>query len=362
MAPNRKQAFTLLELLVAMGVTVLITVVLLQVVNTSSRQWKATAENAAAFQSARTAFDTITRTLSQATLNIEYDYYNAQHQSRMTIAASLGGNKAGWDAAMAAFVPDRYGRASGLHFISGKALVNTQHTHAMFFQCPLDFDTDEPDPDALPEEEPAQTGGRLNASGAQGQLNAVGYFIRYEDDSADRPDFISTEKVPLRHRFRLMQFFQPASRLDTYRDATGSHWFTQPVNATPAREVHLLAENIVALVILPKLADESHQPDDALTADYEYNSRTAWSSGDQPIQMHQLPPVVRVIMVAIDEASAIRNPALGETFGSLFQKVDQLYADPDGDLKTVEDTLIRARANYRIFQADVAIRAAKWSL
>jgi len=343
MRSARQYAFTLLELMVAMGVTIVITVILLQVVNTSSDQWKSTTENASAFQAARVAFDTITRTLSQATLNIEYDYYNASRQSRMTIAAALGGDAAGWDAAMAAFVPERYGRVSGLHFICGKALVRDQHTHGLFFQAPLDFDE----------------GG--NASGAQGQLNAIGYFIRYEDDSADRPGHISAANLPLRHRFRLMQFFQPTSRLDTYRDATGRLWFTRPVDANPARDVHLLAENIVALVVLPKLADESAQPDNALTPDYEYDSRMAWGSGDQPVGMHQLPPVVRVLMVAIDEASAIRYGAMKTDLGDLdlFREVSDLYTR---DLPLLEGKLIEHKVNYRIFQADVAIRAAKWSL
>jgi uncharacterized protein (TIGR02599 family) len=92
-------------------------------------------------------------------------------------------------------------------------------------------------------------------------------------------------------------------------------------------------------------------------AGYEYNSRTNWTSGNQPAQMHQLPLSVKVLMVAIDERSAQRDPALGTSFQSLFQNPAQLEAN----LTTVETTLRNARANYKIFRTEVPLRAAKWS-
>lgn len=333
--PWRNRAFTLVELLVAMAITTVILALLLHMIGSSSSQWKSTHDNAEAYQAARAAFDSLTRTLSQATLNTEYDYYDAARRSRLVLAAQEGGA-----AQLKNFQPDTYGRLSALHFICGKALVDDQQTHAIFFQAPLNFDT--------------APGGDGTASG---QLNAVGYFVRFGSDAANRPPNISATEPAPRNRFRLMQYLQPTLELDTYRDVAASAWFSKDVNADPAANVHVLAENIVVLVILPKLPDEAMQPADAIAPDYEYDSRMAWGSGGQPVQMHQLPPVVRVLMVAVDETSASHNPELGRGFNALFRKP----AEFDDDLAEVETELNHQHVNYRVFQTDVPIRAAKWS-
>ena len=321
-------AFTLLELLVVMAVTAVVIVILLQVIGTSSTSWKNVNDKAQAYAGARAAFDAMTKTLSQATLNTEYDYYNASRQSRLTLAGNT--------TALASFVPDTYGRSSSLHFVSGKSLLPGQHTHSIFFQAPLDFDTSGT---------PVPT---------TGQLNAVGYFVRYGDDTAERPANISSSNPAPRSRFRLMQYLQPTAALDTYRTAAGNEWFSTDAGKNPPANSHLLAENIVLLAILPKLSDGAPG---AIAPGYEYNSRTAWSAGAQPVQMHQLPPVVRLLMVAIDESTADRNPQLGSEFTGLFQNPDNFTAD----LATVENTLRTARANYQVFQTDVPLRAAIWS-
>ena len=335
-----RKAFTLVELLVAMAITAAILGMLLQMIGSSSSQWKSTRENAEAYQSARVAFDVLTRTLSQATLNIEYDYYDAARRPRLSLAAIS--DEAERRAQVEAFKPDIYGRYSGLHFVSGKMLVKHQQTHAIFFQAPLDFDSN------------------FREGSDSGQLNAVGYFVRYGDDSANRPANVSGLPPEPRERFRLMQYLQPTELLGAYHDATGQSWFKTDVDPDPPLNAHVLAENVVVLAILPKLPDEQMQPADAIAKDYEYDSRVAWPSGSQPQppQMHQMPPVVRVLMVAIDEASAMRNPTLGSEFSNLFQTPAKFGQD----LAQVENALKDARANYRVFQTDVPIRSAKWSL
>ena len=306
----------------------IILVLLLQVIGFASSNWQRVNDNAKAFEGARIAFDSITRQLSQATLATEYDYYNAARVARLSITNTT---------ALTNFVPDTYGRYSSLHFVSGKSLLHTNHSHAVFFQAPLNFDTNQ----------------ATAASPASGVLNASGFFIRYSDDSSARPTNVSGTLPAPRTRYRLMQYLQPTANLDVYRDGSAASWFLEDLD----KSSHVLAENIVAFVVLPKLPDESGEAPDYLAPGYDYDSRTNWTGGSQPLQMHQLPPVVRVAMVAIDERSALRDPTLGSTFKGLFTKP----ADFQTNLAVVENTLRNARANYRVFQTDVPLRAAKWS-
>jgi len=341
-SPRTPRAFSLVELLVAMAITLALVGLVLQMVNLSSRQWKGTSDHVRAFQSARVAFETITRTLGQATLATEYDYYDATFRSRQEVLAGGGGT-----AAADPFAPSTYGRFSGLHFISGKALVSGQHTHALFFQTLLDFEV------------PA-------SSLPSGRLNAVGFFIRYGDDLADRPENVPASLVAPRERFRLLMYCQPTSSLDVYRLPGGTEWFADDVNAASPVNLRLLAENVVLLCILPMEPDAAA---DSLAPGYEYDSRMAWTGGEQPAPMHQLPPVVRVAMVAIDEASALRHPGLGAELAAWFAQ-RELFRDPQkltgtpeapGDLTVLENELARRRIVCRVFQADVPIRSAKWS-
>jgi uncharacterized protein (TIGR02599 family) len=152
-----------------------------------------------------------------------------------------------------------------------------------------------------------------------------------------------------------MQFLQPTTALDTYREASGNAWFTTDAGKSPPASSHLLAENIVALAILPMRANGAGGP--VLAPGYEYDTRTPWAAGNQPPQMHQLPPVVRVVMVAVDETTADRIPDLGKEFDSLFQSPENM----EQDLREIEETLRGMQANYRVFQTDVAVRSAKWS-
>lgn len=317
-------AFTLLELLVAMAVGLLILVMLIQILTAASNQWQRSRESAEAFQNARRAFDAITRTLAQASLNTGYDYYNSARKSRQELARGTNG-----EAELKAFQPDVYGRISDLHFVSGKSLISDQHTHALFFQAPLDFDN--------PMEDTA----------TDGQLNSLGYYIRFGNDPQAPPE---TEQ---RERFRLMQYYQPTRNLDVYRSATGTDWFAADLNASPAKNTHLLAENIVLIVFLPMNATGQ-----VVAPEYEYDSRKAWPAGQpQPAQTHQLPSIIRVLMVAIDEKTASRNPGMGSDFDGLFQDP----AEFEADLNEVETALVAAGANYQVFQTDVPVRASKWS-
>ncbi len=329
-------AFTLVELMVAITITVIILGLLLQVLGFASSSWQKVNDNTKAFEGARAAFDSITRQLSQSTLGTYYEYYDSNRvpyplaSNADVQAANVGVNAA------AGFRPSSYGRFAYLHFITGNNLVPDQKTHAIFFQAPLDFE------------------GRGTTVSSSGQLNAIGYFVQYTNDLAGRPAHLAAGTPATRDRYRLMQYFQPTQNLSVYPVSDRSWIDNAAVQARP------FAENIVCLVLWPKKTDE----EGALTGTnliaphYMYDSRTNWPSGvSQPVQMHQLPPTVRVLMVAVDESSASRLSGPG-TF------TDGLFSEPasyDSDLLELEKRLRDARITYRVFQSDVPLRAAKWS-
>ena len=68
------RAFTLVELLVAMAVLTLIMLVLVSITNSTSVIWRSTTSEVEQFRAARNAFESMTRRISQATLNTCWDY------------------------------------------------------------------------------------------------------------------------------------------------------------------------------------------------------------------------------------------------------------------------------------------------
>jgi uncharacterized protein (TIGR02599 family) len=166
--------------------------------------------------------------------------------------------------------------------------------------------------------------------------------------------------------------------------------------------LRVLSENILALVVLPRLSQQdelerSRRKLSMLAPLYDYDSKRNSNSAeavadpmnpkirgaasDQPEAVNpknQLPPVVTVAMVAIDEMSAQRleetaasdDLALGLNWDDLFVKAELLEDDPDtsgvgksgdGDLYKLEQQLIARRLNYRVYTSNVPIRGAKWS-
>src|SRR5690606_20124443 len=121
--------------------------------------------------------------------------------------------------------------------------------------------------------------------------------------------------------------------------------------------VRVLAENILALVVLPRRSQSDDSNASSLTDDYEYDTRNiSFAAG-----LHQLPPVVEIVLVAMDEPSAQRvcltDTAPDFGLGTLFQDV----ADLEQDLAALGDTLNGQKISHRIFRTKLALRGAKWS-
>ncbi len=362
----QSRAFTLVEMLVSLTVLSLMMLFLFSIVALVSSDWKASAAYSNEFQEAQDAFNDMTRHLSEATLNTYSDY---NYTSSST-------------------APPTYVRQSELRFITGPATtllsgVNSQPhpTHAMFFIAPL--------------------GSSSSCSGLPNLLNTCGYYIEYNNNSTSEPAFLASITSAVRSRDRLMEMIVPSESMTIYKYTSGPTpiptagpncltysgytWFTDGFSLTPS-PTHILAENVIALIILPRLTSYSVDSTGtttvaatALAPTYSYDSSptptfTAPVLSTDPNAAilnwkNQVPPLVQVTLVAMDEASALRQPAgdvitnLGLT--SLFQSAGSL-TDPTQagyaqDMQTLKNALTAKKINYRVFSTTVAIKSANWS-
>lgn len=340
--------FSLLEVLVSTAVLALFVVLLTAVTDSSFRLWRNTQSSVVSFDAARTAYDTLTRRLSQATLNTYLDYYDANWVRRNPSSS-------------ASFIPARYGRASDLHFVVDDAaalLGGDQQGKGVFFFAPLGF-----------------SNGNATLSDLPNLLNACGYYVEFGSDSELRPSFLSS--LPNRHRYRLVENVLPTQNFNTscggypaFTDTNNTNddrWITEGLAGSSSVR-NILCENIIALIIRPEVAKQDATllglPNEySLTSTgYIYDSR-AGRSGVSALQFAQLPPLLRVVMVAVDEKNAARlttdsnPPTAFKLNANWFQNPAKL----DEDLAALEAQLIDAKVDFRIFNQVIPLRGAKFS-
>ncbi len=336
--------------MVAVAILALIMLLVTSLTDQVSKAWKKSTSQIEAFESARGAYATMTMQLRQATLNTYLDYYDSSGNLRTPATTST-------------FVPAQYARASDLHFVADQARTlvpgtTTLHpTHAVFFLAPLGF-----------------TETTTSYANLPNALNACGFYVEFASDYL--PPFLSGGTVQPRYRYRLMEMLQPTESLTIYTNSTGTAgtppaydgWFYNflpPNVAITSAPVHMLADNIIALVILPELSphDSSTTP---IAPNYTYDTR----AGTITTTAHnQLPPLLRVVMVAIDEPSAVRlNPTGSTTPPSLITgllsgatPLFQTASNLDADVATLGSALSAQKVAYRVFDTDIALRGAHWS-
>ena len=342
-----KAAFSLLEVLVSTAVLALFVVILTTITNSSFKLWRNTQSSIVSFDAARTAYDTLTRRLSQATLNTYLDYYDSTWQRR---TPSNSGN----------FTATRYGRASDLHFLVDDAATQmgeSQQGHGVFFFAPVGF-----------------SNGNATISDLPNLLNACGYYVEFGPDSALRPAFLSS--LPIKNRYRLVENILPTQNFDTtcggypaFTDTNATNddlWIKSGVAGSKAVK-NVLSENIIAIIIRPEVAEQDAfllglSNSFSLTSNYKYDSR-AGKTGVAALQFAQLPPLLRVVMVAVDEKSAARLTT-GSTPPAAFQLKSSWFQTPanlNQDLDELEKQLIEAKVDYRIFNQVIPLRGAKFS-
>ncbi len=401
-AASGSLAFTIVELTVSIAVLSLLMVLVLSTVDQTQRIWVRNTAKIAQFQASRDAFEAMTRNLSQATLNT---YYEVEFKPGLNPGTQY---------------PVLYYRGADLHYVSGKASQqklldgdeDTYPTQGVFFQAPLGVTSDT-----------VNIGGEdvRKYRGLNSLMTAVGYYLKWGPDENVPPPI--RDRITERKRVRLMELIQPAEELGVYdmKWYTGQNpdgpdkgfspslksteWIKKAIGKStgstgteqsqPTSYIHTLAENVVALVFLPKLAEQDREGDKSkleLAPKYEYDTRPPGSNGApmpqtevknlagfERRQYNQLPPIIQVIMVAVDETSAMRQAGFSEdgptwTKG-LFEKanterdVEKDLGDPQnpdadsliGRLANVGGQPGTPKMNYRIYSTDVLIRGAKWS-
>jgi len=346
------KAFTLVEVLVSLAVLAVLLTIIAQVLGQVQRVWSSANSRVAQFREARRAMDRISYNLSQATLNTYMQFYYTGAQP--FVPPSLGVIQP----------PAGYVRFSELQFVCGPTGAvlggggDRRPGHSVFFQAPLGGSSVVPS---------ASGEGFVNLPTA---LSACGYFIEFDTDRAFRPPFLNARGHPVRERFRLMEFRPPIENNLIYHDINDSaalagvpnpNWYQQL--GAWARPV---AENIIYMVISPKLSVNDGTGDPRRIAPtYQYDSSGSGvnlgAGGRQQLQDFQLPPLVEVTLVALDENSAQRLAENGRTLpGGLFTSADEQSFRRD--LEQLENFLLELKVNYRVFNATVAIRNSKWGL
>lgn len=382
------RAFSLIELMVSVTVLSMLLVIIFQMLEQMQRTWKKTRQSVTEFKEARSAFDELSRRLGQATLNSYYGY--RWQQARIPSSNSVV----------------YYGRQitpqSELEFVSGPTSVlfsggevkgvGSRPGHAVFFQGPFGFCV----------QRSKENRNRLQYEHLNTLLNAWGYFVEFNSDELGRPRFLNNIKnAPApRLRYRLMEFRQPTEYLQIYklalRESTSKNqkdyyqWFTSglfgvnstwnttaeaPSTDTFFRTTRPMAENIIGMFILPRAATvttnsgtTSGNPED-LAPEYLYDSRRFQWAGTSTLatrSQHQLPPIMDITFVAVDETSFSNymlragiekvedDPELvpKESFG----KASQF----DKDMEDLEKKLVELKLDYRIFSTSIRLRESKW--
>jgi uncharacterized protein (TIGR02599 family) len=411
-----KRGFTLVEMMAAIAVLMVLLVIIAMATTGARTTITRSQATLGAFATARTAFENLTDKLSQATLNTYLDYYG------FTQAASVSGPMVSRGVFMAqhgsetTFTPQLFGRCSDLQF---RIMQNQQHSYygqEIYFQTPAAFSA------------------TTAYQSTQGLLNSCSYFVQYCSDAGSsgyRPGAgpgNPTNILPgaANWRYRLMQGLEPSENMSTYSITTAAvnassssvasqttylPWQTNIQNkgssSTLATNVVPVADNVIMLSFWPRLPlknDAAGTGQQLLggydgTTKYIYDSQvnilnmfSTYNPGATtpviPLQKpwdEQLPPIVEVTMVVIDEASAARlastvttpgnEPALiastslvgGVPAGALIHNGANSYTTTTGantlatDLQATENALIAAHLNFRIMSSYVLMREAKWS-
>jgi uncharacterized protein (TIGR02599 family) len=351
-------------MMVAIAVLAILFFLAAQIITRTSSIWTYANYKMSQAREARVAFNSVISRLGAATVDSYYGY---------TYTAVAGSNPV-------TYVPSNYVRHSELRFISGPSAtvipaVTSTATDSVFFVAPLGIVSN------------ATTYGGLPSL-----LNICGYYIQWSNNDMERPSILPGTGI---YRFRLMEFIQPAESMSLYSQTipisttnpsgnsptyaqvtTSPAWQVTAMSNSSATGLHVLANNVVALLLLPVLQpialNTTTNP--LLAPNFLYSSETA-ASGATPAttSVNRTPPVMRVVMYTIDEKSALKlaqtatvpNLYVDSSNNPLFTDPTKLYPDATsgdiGDLARFEGTLTANKLSYRRFDATVELPRQPWN-
>ena len=382
-----RPAFTLVELMISITILVILMLVVTQVIGIVQRNWVRANSRTSQFREARIAFDTLIRNISQATLNT---YWESAADPFRTDAAGQQVTRARANL-----------RQSELQFVCGPSTSlltgaagggQNYPGHAVFFQAPLGITR-----------LVAATGSQANTENMVNLLCGRGYFVEWGDDQPYRPPFLNQlNSVPPRFRLRLMEYSPTAEMNRIYSNGfrlidpanrtqivNSRLWFQEALTATVRENEQIasraftrpIAENILALIISPRIetlmAPGGGGLDPyAIAPNYEYDSAFvsnpgAAVSGSAQGTQHQMPPLLQVTMIALDQRggeslssdSELRDQVLQATSG-LFTSAANYESDLEGtdsEPGELKQLFTQKGLNYRVFTTTIALKQARWS-
>lgn len=344
----KASAFSLIELMVAMGILTILMLMLTVLLDQIQRSWRFSESRISQFREARVAFDLMAKNMGQASLNTYWDMVTNEKGEI-----------------------ERYAPTSELHFITlndvsvdlKPTATQTPLGHGIFFQAPLGFST--------------------KFRNLNNLFNARGYFVSWGSDKRFKPSFVDS---PDRYRFRLMEFRPPAESNQVFQDGKDERdkdseqkfdqWYKQALSVGDGDfESHLnpLAENIIAVIISPRDSIENstsmrNQNYSEIAPSYSYDSNDPTRVRDPKDEFssftQQVPPLIRLTMIAIDETAAVREAEGSAIPEDIYGEIDSLFKNTSSfttDIEKVSKDLNDKGINHKVFSTLVLLRSAKWT-
>jgi uncharacterized protein (TIGR02599 family) len=338
---HKTSAFSLIELMVAMGILSVLMLMLTALLDAVQDSWRFSESRISQFREARVAFDVMAKNIGQASLNTYWELKDDDEDGLF----------------------DGYYRTSELHFLAmeasrlGGSATQQPMGQAVFFQAPLGFSN--------------------RYRNLNNLFNGRGYFVAFGSDRAFKPSFVRNAD---RHRFRLMEFRPPAESNQIFADGQEersknqpqvfTEWFKQGMSVGEGSfEEHLnpLAENILTIVVSPRdsLEAGTGNRDDTFSViapNYSYDSNDTSQTFEDYAQ--QIPPLLRLTMVAIDETAAVRFEDGSKVPTELSQVVSGAFRETrrfNEDVQRVSAALNELKVSHKIFSTLIMLRSSKWS-
>jgi uncharacterized protein (TIGR02599 family) len=375
MARREKRAFTLVEILVAMAVLVIILGLLLAITSTVSKTVLYTSSKMDAFATGRAGFDLMSQKLSQATLNTYWDYDNP-------------------------VAPQRYYRQSDMQFLVRQNTQASGYGQEVYFATPSTYSASS------------------SLRSTDGLLNSCSFYVEYISDAPFRPSVFPSSGGPAKHyRYRLVQGLEPTENYSMSANwptppsssATSLQWTTYWTSNTSGNWPYFwtssnpnfwintvknlgvtgngttsqlgssdtpLADNVIALIVWPRLNLVDDATGNKLTTNYTYDSQNPSgfpamtinaTTGTQYLTANQLPPTIQVTMIVISAASATRldngsgtPPTVIESaLSGKFTKSDT--TDYAADIASVSTALSTANIAFQVLNTTITMKESKWS-